>query len=675
VTEGRIALMSKFLLAAGFVFVLYGLGADALGLSEPGLGPRQTLMTMAGFVLLAAGLGLGRHRDWHQLNRTHSALPAGKLLVLACWFGLLAGLAETLALCARHWLFGYGLSFNQHHLWMKPVANTILFCATGLVLSIAAKWLPSVASVTAATFIFVFLGATAALLQLPDLDIAAKMILAAGFAVAVARMGPVRLERLRGVAGRTLPLVVGLAAALAIAVWAHRRLPEPLPTAQSSVAGKPNVLFIVLDTVRAKSLSAYGYDRPTSPRLEEFTERAVVFERAFSTAPWTLSSHGSMFSGRHGREIFAADDTPLTSNVALQSSHPMLAEVLGGLGYETAAFVGNPHYCDRAHGLSAGFSRYDDYGVSVDEFMVSSQLLRLVDGLVVRPAKRNDATRKSAAEVNSELLGWLDDREQRPFFAFLNYYDAHNPYVVPPPFEVRYGANRPKALFDLRQTPVPAEEIPPLIDGYDSCLIYLDHHVGALLDQLAERGVLQDTLVIITSDHGEMLGEGGFVSHDYVVYRPALHVPLMFSFPSRIPINRRVAEPVSLRNLPATIMELIGLQDESPFPTSSLVPLWDGRGTETERAEPLFSEVLVRSAKPLAWAEWFPGWEAGLQSLIANGHHYIRYQRDGVVREELYDLEDISDEPRDLAMTPQGSALLPGFRSILEAIPAAGSDR
>ena len=352
----------------------------------------------------------------------------------------------------------------------------------------------------------------------------------------------------------------------------------------------------------------------------------------------------------------------------MQSPHPLLAEALTQHGYETAAFVANVHYCDRAHGLSPGFSLYQDYGVSLEEVLVSSELLKLLDGLTLTGGPTR-AVRKSAADVNDEFLGWLDGREKRPFFAFLNYFDAHNPYVVPEPFEVRYGSNRHASLFDLRMEPLPPERIPALVDGYDSCLIYLDHQLGLLFDELEQRGVLKDTLVVITSDHGEMLGESGYVSHDYVVYRPVLEVPLLISLPSRIPANRRVARPVSLRNLPATIMDVLGLGDGSPFPTSSLAPLWgDDTSNTTAGAEPVFAEVLVRSAKPLAWADWFPGWDAGLQSLIDNGHHYIRYLRDGKVHEEIYDFENDHDEQHDLSGSEEGAALLPSFRSTLEAI-------
>ena len=290
--------MSKILLVAGVLLVLYGVTADMLGLSGPGYGPKQILTIMVGFVLFAAGLGRGRYADWHQLNQSHPALSMRQLLVFACWLGLLAGFAETLALCARHWLFGYGLSFNQHHLWMKPLVNLVLFGGVGLALSLASVWIPSLGSTAAATLLLVFLGTTGALLQVPELDLLAKLMLAAGCSLAASRASAARLEQLRSTAQRTVPWAVAAAAALCLCVWVWRRLPEPPPLAQSTgVAGKPNVVFIVLDTVRARNLSLYGYDRPTSPRLDEFATKSVVFEQAFSTAPWTLSSHATMFSG------------------------------------------------------------------------------------------------------------------------------------------------------------------------------------------------------------------------------------------------------------------------------------------------------------------------------------------------------------------------------------------
>jgi arylsulfatase A-like enzyme len=290
---------------------------------------------------------------------------------------------------------------------------------------------------------------------------------------------------------------------------------------------------------------------------------------------------------------------------------------------------------------------------------------------LIRPVQRlagvegTPLARKNAAEVNAEFLEWVDSLEDRPFFAFLNYFDAHDPYTPPPPFDARFGnAGPPPPLEDDRR--YSESELGHLLDGYDGALSYTDDQLGRLLDDLKGRGLLDDTIVVITSDHGEQFGEHGLVDHANSLYRQLLHVPLILSFPSRIPASHRVSDPVTLVDLPATILDLAGLSDaRRQIPGRSLAGHWDPAGRANIGSRPILSEV----SQGINTAEWLPISKGPMQSVISDGMHYIR---NGDGTEELYDFETDAAELRDLSSRPEARASLERLRSRIDDLIRSG---
>ena len=195
------------------------------------------------------------------------------------------------------------------------------------------------------------------------------------------------------------------------------------------------------------------------------------------------------------------------------------------------------------------------------------------------------AERKSAEWINRDFLDWFARRREpgRPVFVFLNYLDTHTPYVLPPGARHRFGVN-PETKEEFRNVlmdwgVLDKQRLPQRYwslarDAYDNCVAYLDEQLGALFDELQRRGILDRTLVIITSDHGEGLGEHALFMHGESLYRTEIRVPLLILTPSHRPSGAVVRETVSLRDLPATIVDLIGLGNGSPFPGRSLARLW-----------------------------------------------------------------------------------------------------
>jgi len=588
-----------------------------------------------------------------------------RYLLLAVWFGLLAGLAEASLLAVKKFILHRVVHHGPGIVWMAPLADVVLFGIPGLVLFLLARRWPRIFTLRSAAFLFALLGVLSLLFRFTWLHKYAALLLAAGLAMQTARLVAARGDGFSSVARRTTPWLVALVLALALGVYGWQALAERRALAQLPPAppDAPNVLLIVLDTVRAKSLSLYGYPRSTTPQLQRLAKTGVRFDRAVAPAPWTIPSHASMFTGRFPHELSAYGRKPL------DATYPTLAETLRAHGYVTAGFVANLFNCGREWGFSRGFTHYEDYVASPWQILESSSVVRTITGSYrLRRAigYHQLLGRKTASELNTSLLRWLSRLERRPFFAFLNYFEAHDPYLPPSPYDELFGAKKPWrkpfhiALASRKWSP---SQIQAELDAYEGALAYLDHHLGLLFDELEKRGVLKNTLVILTSDHGEQFGEHGIMGHGNSLYWPLLHVPLLISFPARVPAGRSVREPVALRDLPATVVDLLKLEGEALFPGRSLARYWDrARDPGNPATDALLSEI----SGPPHWAKsGFPVSKGAMKSLVIDRYHYI-VNGDG--REELYDVENDPLEDKDLTRSQVGRRALARFRASLDRI-------
>lgn len=296
--------------------------------------------------------------------------------------------------------------------------------------------------------------------------------------------------------------------------------PTPEPERASDVAAGghlPSAVFIVLDTLRADHMSLYGYERPTTPELERFAESATLYRRAQAAGAWTLPSHASMFTGlypfQHGAHAKLAPQKkrPTIVESALAKEHTTLAETLRAAGFATAAIAANKGYLSRRFQLDQGF----------DEYVLEAE---------------------PAEGITARALDWLGEREEKPFFLFLNYMDVHSPYNCTPRGEFRpeVGHESARDLYTaFKERVLPAREPVPegmrrhLVEQYDTALANLDHSLGVLFEGLRELGLFEDALVVVTSDHGEYLGEKHLVAHSKDVYQGVLHVPLVVKSPGQ----------------------------------------------------------------------------------------------------------------------------------------------
>lgn len=598
------------------------------------------------------------------------------VLTLAVVFGLVGGVAELLLMGIKRFALDRTLHVSREVFWMAPLADVTLCLLAGLLLLAATAVWPRLRRWDVAVGVTAFPVILTVLLHYRPVHFLAKVLLASGLATRAAtaltllrRVWPVgrggaggtNVVAQRGALQEEIPdfLRRGLLAGAATTLgglflgargWSWLSEWRARPVGGIPVA--PNVLLIVLDTVRAASLSLHGYSRRTTPNLDRYAARGVVFERAYSTSSWTLPSHASMFTGRWSHELTADWDT------ALDGRYPTVAEVLRQAGWHTGGFVANTFYGSWEHGLSRGFTRYDDYRSSPSQVLASSAL-----GQALGCATRNEygcwwrdelrwyelLGRRPAGHVLSAFLNWLDDRgAERPFFAFLNLFDAHAPYLPPAPYDTLFGPKRNRGnpmhldLPGWRWTP---EAVEYERDAYDGAIAYLDAQLGRLFETLEARGVLETTLVIVTSDHGEEFMEHGVMTHGNSLYGPSLHVPLMVMLPGRAAGGRRVAEAVSVRDIPATILDVLHMPS-GDIPGRSLRGLWESAGPEVPMPEPVLARLTGRSFRP----EHYPVAHGDMESIIMDGWHYIR-RGDGAV--ELF---DINDDPWETVELRQSQA-------------------
>ncbi|WP_165219171.1 sulfatase [Aquisphaera insulae] len=599
-----------------------------------------------------------------------TASPRLQLILPSLVLGLCGGLLEAILIVLRKysWNESGNLETGADFAWSVPLVHAIALTLAGLLILLADRLRSGWITSRAATWMVATLALWGALLRLP-LYGAASFLLAAGMARPLSSWLDSRVFASRRSSWVAASVLAGLVASIAAGTsgrWAiaERAARAALPPSPPEAR---NVLLIVWDTVRASSLSAYGYPRDTTPNLARWARRGVRFERALSTAPWTFPSHASFFTGEWPYRINSQWDHRLVGSV------PTLASHLASRGFETAGFAANTSYCSYENGLNRGFLHYEDFPLSV-----AGLLGRTAAGnwLLQRVVHRGDAYRRKwdnrqsrdGESLNQAFLRWFDGRRKdRPFLAFLNYFDAHDPYMPPDRFVGKFGS-RPTSADDeqfLEELAHSARsfglrEAILARDCYDDCVAALDDQLGRLLAELDRRGTLANTIVVITSDHGESFGVHGNFGHGGSLYLDEVGVPLVIIGPA-VPTDRVITAPVSLRDLPATVVDLARPGEPAPFPGRALSSLWlnpaSGGGVNVSAS---FSELAHKPAEEERSAQ---GKSKKLQfSLVADGYHYVR---DGLGREHLFDLGQDPNERSDVAGKEGTSARTLRFRRSL----------
>jgi arylsulfatase A-like enzyme len=598
-------------------------------------------------------------------------LSTGRLLLLAASFGVITGLIEGLGLLAFHGFPWFVLNsripegVSIEILWVSPIVNLCVFLLIGLILAALRGIFSGFPTLRVALFLFSFMAVVDWTGVTGRIGPIAIIVLAAGFGTVVSTRLYAKSASLLHSAPGVLKWGIVATAIIFVAVEGGTRLREQLATNHLPAASKssPNVLVILVDTLRADHLSTYGYSRPTSPHLDSIAKQGVLFENAVSTSSWTLPAHESLLTGRYPHEHGPLREQPLNPN------YPTLAQVLDARGYRTAAISANTDFFNRRAGFDRGFLHFEDYFYSATDAFYRTFWGRLVchDYFAELLGMDELPPRRKAADVNGGLLRWIDRDRDHPFFAFINYFDIHHPYVPEQPYRDKFASRQQEAAcaptltqllnpFDrgtefeqlLRLSPACFQLE---IDKYDGGISYVDDQIASLFSQLAQRGLDKNTLVIITSDHGESFREHGLVTHGTALYRELISVPLIYWWPGHIPAGIRIARPISsTASLPATILELLGDGNQTDFPVPSLALLWNQPG-----ANPDWPYPLSEMAQDLFIPPQDPAYKGWLKSITDPQWHLIVSQ---AAPEELYRYPQDPAETQNQADTSEGKAVM-----------------
>lgn len=533
--------------------------------------------------------------------------------------------------------------------WFAPLATLLIWMVAALPVLLLTPFVPRRGTLWLSGFGFFSMTALSALLPVGALSRLSVGILSLGLGAAAARV-LVERERavpfLRRTAFASALLLAVAASSIAVGSWRATR-----PSEGDAPGGAPNVLLIVMDAARADALSMSGSTRRTSPHLDQLARDGVHFAHAFATASWTRPSHRSMFTGTY--PIRPADARSSFLARATNDTTPMLAEFFRRHGYETGAFVANFYYTGWDAGFTRGFRVYRDFPRTLEQVLRTSTLGQtkfartlydaegmddvwnaVVDNDLTVPARPANAE-KGAAAITDEFLAWRARRPARPFFAFLNYYDAHLPYAPPPPYD---------RMFNNGAIPR---------DKYDGSIAYIDAEIGRLTQGLRARGELDRTILVITSDHGELFGEHGLYEHTSNLYYKLLHIPLIVRWPAQIPAGARVDAEVSLRDLAATLAALALPNERAPFAGASLAPLWSGDEASRSAALSLVEQGVRRdSTLPFARGD--------MVSLADSVWHFVR--NNGTGKEELYRYREDPAELHDRSADAETASILSSMR-------------
>jgi arylsulfatase A-like enzyme/cytochrome c-type biogenesis protein CcmH/NrfG len=357
---------------------------------------------------------------------------------------------------------------------------------------------------------------------------------------------------------------------------------------------EPNVVLITIDTLRADHVGCYGYKQIKTPNIDALAADGARFERAFAVVPVTLPSHSSMLTGTYPMSSGMHD----FSGNKLSSLQPTMATVLKQDGYQTGAVIAAA-VLDSRFGLNQGFDFYYDH----------FDFSRLDEANL-------DEMERPGNLVADVALDWLAKNSQKKFFLWMHLYDPHFPYHPPEPYRTEYATY-----------------------PYDGEIAFADEQVGRLLRFLKEKGLYQNTLIVLSGDHGESLGEHGEKTHGFFVYNATMHVPLIIRLPENS-AARTVAGPVSLVDLLPTVLGEVGLQVPVQVQGRSLLPEIRGAKVESDQRTPadhdrvLYGETFLPRIH-FNWSE--------LRGSENTKYHFI-----DAPKPELYDLAKDPGETHNL---------------------------
>lgn len=418
-----------------------------------------------------------------------------------------------------------------------------------------------------------------------------------------------------------------------------------------------------MDAVRPDHLSCYGYSRKTTPNIDKIAEDGLLFENAFSATSWTPPSHASIFTG-----MYPSQHGVLGKNLYLDEEIPTIAEIFSSKGYETLGICITP-WVGSQTGLDRGFIKFisESSRGYPDGFSHRLSLDWIIFCLEtdIRFMVYNWGNQ---ARFFQEIKEWILNSQKRnkPFFIFVNYFDAHTPYAPPQPFKRRFerihnrntNLEKIRDIFNSRhgypyvakESEVSEEEWDVLKSWYDGGIAYIDFFLGKFFDYLKERELYNNTFIAITSDHGENFGEHQLANHLFCLYDTLLHVPLIIRYPEHGSVGKRISSIVSHIDILPTLLGVsnIEMKTNSNIKGVNMIPFENRiyhKHICAEYGPPVADINALKRLSPKVDPSICNKYNKNLKCIRSNDFKYI-ISSDG--REELYDLEKNPEESRNI---------------------------
>jgi arylsulfatase A-like enzyme len=460
---------------------------------------------------------------------------------------------------------------------------------------------------------------------------------------------------------------------------------------------KPHIVLAVMDTARASNFSCYGYDRRTSPHIDEIAEKGIIFKNAISPSPWTLPSHVSMFTGLYPSEHGLTEDRILEGKniYGLSKKHSFerfLPQMLKIKGYQTVGISNNP-WISGHFGFDQGFDFFFENWKTSENSSLFRKILRLGRRLtpqMFHPALNNLRSHmrwlyrsdSGAGDSVMALENWFAKSytDQKPVFIFLNFMEPHLPYIPPKPFDrmfIENGTKRGKAnrvnqdhiKYIAQKTQMDPSDFEILRGLYDGEIAYLDSKLREIFQYLDASGLLDRTFLIITSDHGENIGEHGLMGHQFCLYDTLLRVPLVIKFPGASLKGKFEEKYVQLSDIYHTILDILGIEIEGRNVSQRSL-------LNQDYSELIFAEHEVPRIALSSLKKRFPNFknqnlDQELRCLYLNDMKYIWNSKSA---DEMYDLKADPGEEIDLisAKAEQSNQLYELLKKKMESLKMSG---
>ena len=345
---------------------------------------------------------------------------------------------------------------------------------------------------------------------------------------------------------------------------------------------KPNVFFVVMDAVRPDHLSCYGYSKKTTPNIDKIADQGVLFENAFSTSVWSPPSHASLFTG-----LYPSHHGVLGENLYLSEDIPNVVEIFNSEGYQTLSICPNmfvtPHF-----GFHRGFNKFLDASLHFE--LLKKHFWDWIIFGFETDARALMYRWIYHAIIFQEIKKWitLSRKRNKPFFIFINYFDAHLPHRPPRPFKQKFGKIRNQNVdlgkiedclnrrfgfpYIAKEVEITKEEWDFVKSLYDAEIAYIDFFLGKVFDYLKKYELLNNTLILMTADHGENLGDHKLASHAFCLYDTLIHVPLIINFPKYTSTRKRISNIVSTVDIFPTLLDILNIERKDDIDGKNLIP-------------------------------------------------------------------------------------------------------